>query len=205
MRDGTSFRSESRQTPGPREPSFRMSSEQLLVILGFIAIGVVFAGTLVGYVATRMHVEVWRPANTPGLPFGLTASTAMIFGVSGSMHRAYHSIAQNRQESLKRALWLGLAFAIAFLIGQGFNWAHMIRDQAMYPRPTLFAFTFYLLTGLHALHVLGGFVPLGVVIYKANEREYSSSRFDGVKFCVWYWHYLGIIWLVLLAVMLVSE
>jgi cytochrome c oxidase subunit 3 len=73
------------------------------------------------------------------------------------------------------------------------------------PRPTLFAFTFYLLTGLHAAHVLGGFVPLGIVLHRAGEREYSSSRYDGVRFCVWYWHYLGVIWLVLLTVMFLAD
>jgi cytochrome c oxidase subunit 3 len=182
-----------------------MSSEQLLVILAFVTIGVLFAATLVAYAVTRVQVKIWRPEDSPGLPLGLFASTAMIFGVSMAMHGAYTSITQNRQEALKRALWIGLAFAAAFLIGQGFNWAHMIHEQAKLPRPTLFAFTFYLLTGLHAVHVLGGFVPLGIVIYRAAQREYSSSRSDGVRFCVWYWHLLGAIWLVILSVMFIAQ
>jgi cytochrome c oxidase subunit 3 len=205
MRESYSFRSDSRETPGPRQPSFKMSSEQLLVILGFVAIGVLFAASLVAYVVTRVQVHVFRPEASPGLPVGLLGSTAMLFGVSLSMHSAYRSVVENRQESLRRSLWLGLAFASAFLIGQGLNWAQMISAQSLLPQPTLFAFTFYLLTGLHAIHVLGGFVPLGIVISQAAQREYSSSRCDGVRFCVWYWHYLGAIWLVLLAVMLVSQ
>jgi cytochrome c oxidase subunit 3 len=182
-----------------------MSSEQLLVILGFVTIGILFTATLVAYVVTRATVQIWRPESSPGLPAGLLASTAVLFGVSSAMHHAYMSIRANRQESLKRALWLGLAFALAFLIGQGFNWSSMIAAQSALPRPTLFAFTFYLLTGLHALHVLGGFVPLSIVIFRASQREYSSSRMDGVKFCVWYWHYLGAIWLVLLSVMFAAQ
>ena len=182
-----------------------MSSEQLLVILGFVAIGVVFAASLVAYVLTRVQVARWRPENSPGLPLGLFASTAMIFGVSLSMHRAYRSVVENRQESLKKSLWLGLAFATAFLIGQGFNWTEMVHVQRQIPYPTLFAFTFYLLTGLHAAHVLGGFIPLGIVIYRATQREYSSSRFDGVRYCIWYWHYLGAIWLVLMSVMFIAQ
>jgi cytochrome c oxidase subunit 3 len=205
MRESYSFRSHSRKTRGPREPSFRMSSEQLLVVLGFVTIGVLFTATLVAYVVTRTTVKIWRPESTPGLPAGLLGSTLLLFGVSSAMHRAYMSIVANRHESLKRALWLALAFATAFLIGQGLNWSSMIAAQSVLPRPTLFAFTFYLLTGLHALHVLGGFVPLGIVIFRANRREYSSSRMDGVRFCVWYWHYLGAIWVVLLAVMFIAQ
>jgi cytochrome c oxidase subunit 3 len=182
-----------------------MSAEQLLVILGFVVIGVLFAGTLVGYVLTRLQATFWRPPGTAGLPPGLVASTAMLAGVSVCAQRALNSIRDNLQDSFKRSLWLTLAFAFAFLVGQSINWGHMLRIQATYPRPTLFAFSFYLLTGLHAAHVLGGFVPLGIVIQRALAREYSSSRHDGVKFCTWYWHYLGIIWLVLLSVMLASQ
>jgi cytochrome c oxidase subunit III len=205
MRESYSFRSDSRETPGPRQPSFKMSSEQLLVILGFVTIGILFTATLVAYVVTRVQVHVFRPEASPGLPIGLFGSTAMIFGVSMSMHSAYRSVVENRQESLRRSLWLGLAFAAAFVVGQGFNWAQMIHEQSALPAPTLFAFTFYLLTGLHAVHVLGGFIPLGIVIHRAARREYSSSRADGVRFCVWYWHYLGVIWLVLLSVMLIAQ
>jgi cytochrome c oxidase subunit 3 len=205
MRESYSFRSDSRETPGPRQPSFKMSSEQLLVILGFIAIGVLFAASLVAYVVTRVQVAVFRPEASPGVPLGLFGSTAMIFGVSASMHSAYRSVVENRQDSLRRSLWLGFAFAFAFLVGQALNWVHMFHEQSAYARPTLFAFTFYLLTALHALHVLGGFIPLGIVINRATHREYSSSRSDGVRFCVWYWHYLGAIWIVLLVVMLLSQ
>lgn len=206
MRESDSYQSESsRDTPGPREASFRMSAEQLLVILGFIVIGVLFAGTLVGYVVTRMQSNLWRPPGKAGLPPGLVASTVLLVGVSASMQRALNGIRNNLQETLKKSAWLGLAFAIAFLVGQGLNWTHMLRIQATYPQPTLFAFSFYLLTGLHAAHVLGGFVPLGIVLQRAHAREYSSSRHDGVKFCTWYWHYLGLIWLVLVAVMVASQ
>jgi cytochrome c oxidase subunit 3 len=182
-----------------------MSSEQLLVVLGFVTIGILFTASLVAYVVTRTQVGVWRPENSPGLPVGLLGSTLLLFGVSLSMHRAYMNVGANRQEAFQRSLRLGLWFAVAFLLAQVLNWTSVVRAQAVLPKPTLFAFSFYLLTGLHAAHVLGGFVPLGIVLKRARDREYSSSRRDGVRFCVWYWHYLGAIWLVLLAVMFVSQ
>ncbi len=58
-----------------------------------------------------------------------------------------------------------------------------------------------MLTGLHALHVIGGFVPLLVVLGKAKRREYSSSNHEGVKLCAQYWDYLGVIWTILLSVL----
>ena len=61
-----------------------------------------------------------------------------------------------------------------------------------------YAFTFYWLTALHAAHVVGGFVPLGIVIARARRRQYSSSRYEGVRLCKQYWDYLGVVWIVLL-------
>jgi cytochrome c oxidase subunit 3 len=182
-----------------------MSAERLLVVLAFVVIGVLFGATLVAYAVTRAQVAMWRPQNSPGLPFGLFGSTLMLAGLSTSAQRALVSIRANRQDAFQRSLWITLLFAFAFVVGQGINWTSMAHAQAGLPKATLFAFTFYLLTGLHAAHVVGGLVPLGIVIQRAREREYSSSRYEGVRFCVWYWHYLGLIWLVLLAVMFSSQ
>jgi heme/copper-type cytochrome/quinol oxidase subunit 3 len=58
-----------------------------------------------------------------------------------------------------------------------------------------------LLTGVHALHVLGGFVPLGFVVHHALRRQYSSSSHEGLTLCAQYWHYLGAVWLVLVSML----
>jgi cytochrome c oxidase subunit 3 len=187
-----------------REPSFRMSTPQLWVVILFVAIGVLFAATLVAYLITRAHVTTWRVAGNHGLPGGLAAATFLLACVSWCMQWAVNSIRRNQHDTMNRALWLGGAFATAFLVGQGFNWLQVAHQELGDGTPTLFAFTFYLLTGLHAAHVLGGFVPLGIVLQRASNREYSSSRYEGVKLCVQYWHYLGVIWLILVTTMLVA-
>jgi heme/copper-type cytochrome/quinol oxidase subunit 3 len=114
------------------------------------------------------------------------------------MHWALRAARDNRRETLKKALWLALAFAIAFLVGQSLNWRSMAHAELAAQEKTLYPFTFYLLTGLHALHVVGGFVPHAIVMSQAARSEYSSSRLEGLKFCAQYWDFLGAVWLVLL-------
>ena len=188
-----------RESHGPRQPSFKVSTRQLGVIVLFVSLSVLFTGSIIAYLVTRLNSPVWRTAQMPGLPFGLLGSTLLLFGVSGSMHRAISSVRANRFDAFTRALWLTLFFAVAFLCGQALNWLEISRAQLAPGAKTLYAFTFYMLTGLHAAHVVGGFVPLGIVIHRARRREYSSSRHEGVKFCTQYWHFLGVVWLVLLA------
>jgi heme/copper-type cytochrome/quinol oxidase subunit 3 len=58
-------------------------------------------------------------------------------------------------------------------------------------------FTFYLLTGLHALHVIGGMVLLGAVTAKAFAGRYSATYHPGVTYAAMYWHFLDVVWLVM--------
>jgi cytochrome c oxidase subunit 3 len=166
----------------------------------FGCLTVLFTGTIIAYLVTRLQSPVWRTAQMPGLPVGLWGSTVLLVGVSTSMHWSLRAAKRNGFDSLTRGLWLSLFFAAAFLVGQALNWTQM-RVSPTLSVKTLYIFTFYMLTGLHALHVLGGFVPLGLVITCAHRREYSSSRHEGLKFCVQYWDFLFVVWLVLLLTM----
>ena len=176
----------------------RISMRQfgLLILMG--SMSVLFMATLVAYVWTRMLNPVWKTPSMPELPLGLFASTAMIVGMSAAMHHAVRAIKQNKNESLLRDLWLALAFGVGFMLGQVLNWRSMAPAlHADLPHP-LYPFTFYMVTGVHAAHVVGGFIPLGIVIARAKRRGYTSSEHEGVRLVRQYWDFLGVVWLILL-------
>jgi cytochrome c oxidase subunit 3 len=169
-----------------------------------VSMSVLFTATIIAYVWTRMLNPVWKTPQMPELPLGLFASSAMIIGLSLSMRRAVADIQQNKNESLLRDLWLAQVFGIGFMLGQILNWRSMAPAlHADLPHP-LYPFTFYMLTGLHAAHVLGGFIPLGIVIARAQRRRYTSSQHEGVRLVRQYWDYLGVVWLVLLATLWIA-
>ncbi len=86
--------------------------------------------------------------------------------------------------------------ALAFLIVQAFNW-YAILEANTAVKSTIYGFTFFVLTGLHALHVIGGIVPIWVVTRRANTGRYSAKDHDGVRLCAYYWHFLGVVWIIL--------
>jgi cytochrome c oxidase subunit 3 len=181
-----------------RAPSFKVSTRQLGMIVLFASLSVLFTASLIAYLITRFSADVWRTPAMPALPRGLLASTAALVALSYCIQKAVSAIRHNRHEALVKNLWQSLLFAAAFLAGQSMNWLYM-QQAALAPGVrTLYPFTFFLLTGLHAAHILGGFVPLGIVLSRARRREYSSSNHEGVLLCAQYWHYLGVVWLVLL-------
>lgn len=177
----------------------RMSTAQLGLVVLFFSMSVLFGASLVAYLITRAANPVWRTPEMPHLPFGLLASTAILAGLSVCMQRAVRAARENRSEGLLRELQLAFVCAAVFLVCQSANWRTMMPALHGADHYARYAFTFYWLTGLHAAHVFGGFVPLGIVLSRARRNQYSSSRYEGVRLCRQYWDYLGIVWLVLLA------
>ncbi|HEX3774759.1 MAG TPA: cytochrome c oxidase subunit 3 [Polyangiaceae bacterium] len=190
-----------RISAAPTARSTGISPKQLAMLVLFGSITMLFGASIVGYLITRSQNVIWRTASMPGLPLGLLTSTAIIAALSVTMHRALRAVRENRFERLHGSLTLALLLGVAFVLGQALNWRAMYAATVATEARTLYGFTFYMLTGLHALHVVGGFVPLSIVIGKAKRREYSSSNHEGVKLCAQYWDYLGVVWVVLLAVL----
>lgn len=178
-----------------------ISPKQLAMFVLFGTLSMLFGASVVGYLITRAQNDVWKTATMPSLPLGLLASTALLGGLSVAMHLALRAVRQNRFEALHRSLLLALLLGAAFVFGQAENWRSMYGATVATDARTLYGFTFYMLTGLHAVHVLGGFVPLLVVLNRAKHREYSSSNHEGVKLCGQYWDYLAVVWLILLSVL----
>lgn len=177
-----------------------VSPAQFAVLLVLASVAVLFVATVVAYWVTKSSLQELARADIH-LPSGLWASTLTLFGVSGALEWALACIRRNRQQGLLRALWATGGFALLFLVLQAYNWHGVLQLNPDLHERALALFTFYMLTGVHAVHVLGGYGPLGYVLYRAYQREYSSSRYEGVRLCVQYWHFLGAAWLGLLLVM----
>ena len=61
---------------------------------------------------------------------------------------------------------------------------------------------FYVLTGMHAVHVIGGLVPLVVITRRAFAGR-DDPQHAGVIYTAMYWHFLDAVWLVLFVTMLI--
>lgn len=190
----------SRPGSGKSRGSFleRLTTAQLALYVVLASLTMLFGASLVAYLITRAQNEVWRTAEMPPLPSGLAVSTALLIGVSLAFRWAGRAVRRNAFTTLERALWLAAAGGLVFLLAQVQNWRAMAAAMVSTEATTLYAFTFYALTALHALHVVAGFVPLGVVLLRTRQKQYSSSRSEGVRLCTLYWDYLLVVWLVLL-------
>lgn len=181
-----------------REPSFpAVSQAQFGMYVALASLSVLFAASLVAYFVTRAQSTVWRDQAAADLPAGLWASSVVLVLLSVVLRYGEGGIRRNLPDRLVLGQGLGAVLACVFLLLQAKNWLEVARTQLAGPPKSLYEFTFYMLTGLHALHVIAGVIPLLVVLQRAREREYSSSHHEGVRLVRQYWDFLLAVWCVL--------
>ena len=171
--------------------------------LFLLSLGVLFAAGLVAFWVVRARAEYWPPIGAPALPRMLLLSTALAAAASGAVQAGLVAIRRGNEPALSRSLAAALVLAIAFLGCQAVAWLGFF-DRATFARH-LYGFTFYALTGLHALHVLGGIVALVVVAIRARLGKYSWAQHAAVRSTAAYWHFLGVVWLVIYATLALAS
>ncbi len=159
-----------------------------------VTLAVLFFAAIVGYLVVRLRATDWPPPGMPRLPPGLSLATILLVAASVAIHRARRAIRAGADTVCTRWLAATLALAVAFLAVQAWNWWGLIRLR-LTAASNLYAFTFFMLTGLHAVHVLGGIVLLVIVLARTRE--------SGVTYAAMYVHFLDAIWILLFAVMVV--
>lgn len=192
---------------GDRDPGNDQSQEEQQFlpqkskfVTGFLLVVVfmTFAGVLAAYVVIATNgVAEWRPFS---LPVPVWVSTFLILISSVTYHIAKKAFDANQQIKARKWLVITTVLGGMFIASQLLAWLGLVkRGMYMYSNP--YAGFFYILTGLHAVHVIGGIIALGSVILRSwiptsDERELLRRQtLAGVV--GWYWHFLDGLWLVL--------
>ena len=167
------------------------------------SLAVLFLAAIVGYLVVRLKATDWPPPGMPRLPAGMWAATLLLLLSSVTVHLALRAIRAGETPSAGRRLAATLALTSAFLGVQTWNWWELIRLH-LTATSNLYAFTFFMLTGLHAAHVVGGVGLLAAVWIWTRLGRYRSDHHPGITYAAMYVHFLDAIWLVLFGVMVVA-
>lgn len=150
----------------------------------------------VGY-RMRMALPDWQSISDPRL---LWANTAVLIASSVFMQWAKDSALDGRIKGIRNNLMIAWLLAIGFLIGQWLALSQL-HDAGFFANDSPAAAFFYLLVGLHALHLfIGLLVCTSAVIKGWRQTEVARFRLT-VELCTTYWHYLLIVWLGIFALL----
>jgi cytochrome c oxidase subunit 3 len=174
-----------------RDTSSRLATK--LALRAFLAVVAVLFMLLVIAYGSRMAYEDWRP--TPQLRL-LWANTFVLILSSVALQWAQFSVRRGQMDGMRIGLLAGGAFTVVFLIGQVLAWRQLGTMVYFELTNPAIAF-FYLITGLHGLHLLGGLVAWGRTVAKVwGDFDVAEIR-QSVELCTLYWHFLLLVWLIL--------
>jgi len=185
---------------GDRTAPAPLATGKLGMKILVLALSMLFAASILGYLVIRFRAPAWPPPGVPHLPGTLWISTLIIVISSVTMQAAVRAVRADRQRGLRIGMLLTTLLGVAFLVSQTVNWFALVAAN-LTARTNLYGFTFFMLTGLHAAHVVGGVIPLAIVTAHAFRGRYSSAFRPGVEYCAIYWHFLAAVWLVLFALL----
>ena len=147
-----------------------------------------------------MHgISDWRSVSKPPI---LWVNTAMLIMSSVAMQLARRAAGSNQRGRVRGYLFAGGAFALLFLGGQLAAW-HELRASGYGLTSGPAGAFFYVLTGVHGLHLLGGLAVWLKTMLRMRTRavELIEVRLS-IELCTVYWHYLLLVWLVMFALLL---
>ncbi|ACP26311.1 cytochrome c oxidase, subunit III [Sinorhizobium fredii NGR234] len=161
----------------------------------FLAVvGALFSLAISAYFM-RMASSDWGTLPLPGL---LWVNTGILAMGSIALHWAKVETERRHDETTRTALLAALATGLAFLVGQLFAWRELTAAGYLLAGNPANSF-FYLLTGMHGLHIVGGLVALGRLTFRAWEGPLDRRTRLTVELCAIYWHFMLFVWLVLFA------
>ena len=141
----------------------------------------------------------WATIRDPSV---LWFNTVLLIFSSIAMQSARAAVSRGQKEQTQVRLFAAGLLTLGFLIGQWFAWRELRHSELFSPANPAVAF-FYVLTAVHALHLLGGLFVWARTLARSLRKdvELIDVRLS-VELTSVYWHYLLLVWLGLFAVLL---
>jgi len=130
-------------------------------------------------------------------------NTLVLLLSSWSVARCVQSSRAGAYRAALRDVFITAAFAAVFLFLKVFEWARLVRMGNGLDSNDFFTYYFFL-TGIHFVHLLIGFVVLGVVVYQLRRPARRKQELqENIETCATYWHTVDFLWVLIFALLYV--
>jgi cytochrome c oxidase subunit 3 len=151
-----------------------------------------FSGLFAAYFTLRATAEGdWPPSDvelevvTSGLfTLGLVLS-------SGTMQLAVRAIARSRLPAFRGWLVATLVLAATFIANQAHEWSSL----EFHADTHSYGSAFYVMTGFHGIHVIGGMLAMVLLLGRAGSRRFGAGDLPAVEMVSYYWHFVDVVWI----------
>lgn len=171
---------------------------KLVALTTFLAVATSFFALMLSAYSLRMDFGDWVPLTEPTL---LWFNTVVLVLASVAFQWTRNVALNDRVSQMKLGLMASGVLTAAFLVGQMTAWQQLNASGQFLTSNPANSF-FFLLTGAHAIHILGGMYVWGRATLKAYSGDAASSVKQSVELCTIYWHFLLLVWLIIFGLML---
>jgi cytochrome c oxidase subunit III len=166
-----------------------------------------FGGMFMSYITYRIsYPDAFAKASHHTIVLFGTMNTAILLTSSFTMALAVHAARENNIKWLFRFLMITVAFALAFLAVKGLEYSEDLKEHlwpgphfkpGLPPQAQIFWVLYWIMTGVHALHVTVGIGLLSTMAWMTSRRKFSDAYYTPVEMSGLYWHFVDIIWIFL--------
>ena len=176
-----------------------MHPKKFAMWLFIVTVVMIFAAMTSAYIV-RQSEGNWLEFDLPQ-SFWLTSGIILLSSVT--MQWAYVSAKRDNLKSLRIAMIATTLLGVAFLIGQYLAWGDLVAMDVYFVGNPGGSFV-YVLSGLHAAHLIGGVVFLLITLVSVFRYRVHAKSMDQLEMCATYWHFLDGLWLYLFVFLLLN-
>ena len=169
------------------------------VAIGIISVLMFFMALASAFLVRKGGAD-WVPVHIPAL---LWFNTVVLLVSSGTLEVARKHLAHSDPLGFKRFWLVTTVLGVVFLIGQVVAWRTLVK-QGIYLASNPASSFFYIFTGAHGLHLIGGIAAL-IYVAKRNFDATQVTRTVAAEVTSYYWHFMDTLWLFLLALLYLGK
>lgn len=159
-----------------------------------------FAGLFAMYFVSRANGqgEAWKfGSDHLNVPY---AGVVTVILIASSFTAQWGVFAAERGDvfALRRWYLLSALMGTVFLIGQGFEYYHLVED-GLTIQSSVYGSAFFITTGFHAAHVLAGVLAFVVVLLRTSKSKFTPAQATAAMVVSYYWHFVDVVWIGLFA------
>lgn len=180
----------------PSAETTGLPTEKIALVVVLAVVGALFALFASAYFM-RAALADWRAVPIPPVVW---VNTGLLVLASVSLHTALAAEARRDDASLRLALVTAAVATLAFLVGQAFAWRELVAAGFLLVTNPADSF-FYLLTGVHGLHIVVGLAGIAWTAAAALAPEPPAKLRLCIDLCASYAHFLLFIWAAILVLL----
>lgn len=176
------------------------NSTQIMIWFFLGIVTMLFAGFTSAYII-RSSADDWKQIQIPKI-LGLNSIVLIISSITFELAKKIYKQSQTKLGEL--FIFSTLGCGILFILGQFLIW-QKLHSQGIYISTNSHSSFFYILTGLHILHFLGGITWLSIISIKIIKNPLLFNHSNIISNCSTYWHYFTGLWIYIMYLLFVFK